>query len=179
MYKKAVCRTKMLSSLVLYSRKLFLMPLLLLSKSGWGNSTLSYFVESIRFSHGIALTITSWYRVDHHKIDLFVLSRYSCTFVCHCFQLKLNQNVNSKLNSFYPWEDFKLSSLWFGLQNFFGFNTKNPKCAWQKYQRRTCLNYYRLYIFKICALWHATLVVKINAMPCFLNGFGIAVLGSI
>ena len=42
----------------------------------------------------------------------------------------------------------------------FGFNTKTLKCTWKKYQRRAFLNYCRLYIFKIWALWHANLVVK-------------------
>ena len=27
----------------------------------------------------------SWYRVYHHKIDCFLLSRYFYFFVCHCF----------------------------------------------------------------------------------------------
>ena len=37
------------------------------------------------------------------------------------------------------------------------------------------LNNCRLYIIKICALRHAILDVKIGAMLCFENGFGIAV----
>ena len=49
------------------------------------------------------------------------------------------------------------------------------KCAWQKYQHRSFLNYCRLYIFKICALWHAIFNKKNSASLCFLDGFGIAV----
>ena len=30
-------------------------------------------------------TIFSWYRFRHHKSDWFLLSMYSYSFVCHCF----------------------------------------------------------------------------------------------
>ena len=43
-----------------------------------------------------------------------------------------------------------------------------------KIQGYGIFKYCRLYIFKICALYMQFLDVKIGALLCFLNGFGIA-----
>ena len=59
------------------------------------------------------------------------------------------------------------------------YDTKTIKCAWRKYQRRACLHFCRLYIFlKLYTLWHAILVVKINALLCFLLLYRYLVIGN-
>ena len=116
-----------------------------------------------------------WYRVKHHKIDWFLLWRCIYTFL-PLFSIEINQDVNSWLNSFCPWEDFKSYFLFVLVYKIsYGFNTMSIKCAWQKYQHITFLNYCQLYIFKMCALWDAIFRRKIGALLCFLNGFGITV----
>ena len=64
MHKKSVRRAKSVTCLVLYSRKLFLITLPLLFKKWVGKLNPSRFVDGIRTSHGIALTIT-------HLIDFY------------------------------------------------------------------------------------------------------------
>ena len=105
----------------------------------------------------------SWYRVNHHQIDWFLLPMYFYLFVCHYFQLKWTRTSTHSYTHSAPCEDCK-SYISFVLvyKVSFGFNKKSIKCARQKYQRNAFLNYCSLYIFKICALL------------CFLNGFGIA-----
>ena len=77
-------------------------------------------------------------------------------FCLPLFSIEMNQNVKSQLNSFCPWEDFKSYLPFVPVHKiYFGFNTKSIKCAWQKFQHTAFLNYCWVYIFKICALWHA------------------------
>ena len=55
----------------------------------------------------------------------------------------------------------------------FGFNTNGIKCAWEKYQLRSFLSYCQLYIFKICASWHAIFRRKHKRIDLpSINGFG-------
>ena len=76
---------KNVACLVLYSRKLFLITLPLLFKKRVENS--SHFVNVIRTSHGIALTITKL--IDFYSQGIF-------TFFClPPFSIEMNQNINS------------------------------------------------------------------------------------
>ena len=76
--QKSFHRAKRAACLVLYSRKLFLITLLLLNPS--------HFVDGIRTSYGIILTITK-------LIDFYSQSCF--TFLFATFSIEMNQNVNS------------------------------------------------------------------------------------
>ena len=90
-------------------------------------------------------------------IDFYSEGFFFYFFVCHCFQLKWTRmSTYSKNHSVYENILIVIFPLFWLTNVSFGLNTKNIKCAWQKYQHTACLNYCRLYIFKICALWHAT-----------------------
>ena len=55
---KSFYHSKVLTCLVLCSRRLFLMPLPYISRNGRGNSIPhNNFVEGVRFSHGIGLSV--------------------------------------------------------------------------------------------------------------------------
>ena len=75
---KSYHRAKSVACLALYSRKLFLITLLLLNKKWVGYLSPSKFVDDIRTSHGITLTTTK-------LIDVYSLSY---VFVCHRCRLK-------------------------------------------------------------------------------------------
>ena len=107
--------------LVLYSRKLFLITIPLLF-----NST-----QHILLMH----KIFSWYRVNHHKIDWFLLSMCFYFFVCHRFQLKWTRtSTHSKTHSAHGKILRVIFPLFWLTKYSCGSNTKSIKCAWQKIQ---------------------------------------------
>ena len=86
-----------------------------------------------------------WYRVNQHKIDWFLFSRYFYFFVRHCFQLKWTRtSTHSETHSVYG-KVLRVIFLLFWFTKFLLVSI----------QHRAFLNYCRLYIFKKCAFWHA------------------------
>ena len=80
------------------------------------------------------------------------------------FSIEMNQNVNSLLNYFAQWEDYKSYFPFVLVYNIsFGFNTKKHK---------VCLTKKPKYVH--CDM--RFLVKTISILLCFLNGSGIAVL---
>ena len=69
---KIHCVEQIITCLVLYSRKLFLIPLPLFSRSGWGHSTPHILSTAYDYLG---------YRDNYHKIKISFLE----IFVCHCF----------------------------------------------------------------------------------------------
>ena len=119
----------------------------------------SYFVDCIT-SHGIASTITRLNDFFHGNFTFL----FATIFIWNDPESQLIMPHGKILKTYL--------SFVLVYNIYLGFNTKSKKCAWQKKtHRRAFLNYSQLYIFKICALWHAIFSRKNNALLCFLNGF--------
>ena len=71
---KSFLGAKSVACLVLYSRKLFLITLPLLFKKWVGQLNPSHFVNGIRISHGIALTITKLIDFNSQGIFIFLFA---------------------------------------------------------------------------------------------------------
>ena len=110
------------------------------------------------------------YKVFHHKINLFKVTRRFLCCICNLVHLK---GTNAFMYCYYhptPWEDLK-SYLPFDMTNvtLFDFITKHTSCAWCETIHGTRLNNNRLYIFKTYILCHSVFCCIINAFPCVLK----------
>ena len=74
MHKKSFRRAKSVACFVQYLRKLFLITLPLLIKKWVGQPNPSYFVDGIRTSHGIALTIIKFIHFYSEGVFTFLFA---------------------------------------------------------------------------------------------------------
>ena len=133
-------RHRMCSSLVLHSRKIFLITLPLLFKKWIGHLNPSHFVDGIRISNGIALTITK-------LIDFYSQSIFTFLFATVFNWNEPRRQLIAKLTLSH-WKIISYLPFVLVYKISIGFNTKSIKCAWCKYQSKAFLNYCRLYIFQ-------------------------------